>query len=352
MIKIRKKQNGMTLVEVMIALVLASLIILAVVNLFLTNYRNYRMEEGISRIQENGRFALDILGENIRQGGFSGCRRVGPLNVQVIATSGAAGFSDPNEIVLGYENGAGVPASISAHISPNTDAITIRKAGSCSAALDGVSKPNANIKVVPNECDFKQNDIVMVSDCTDAHIFQITNNPASGTLTHANGNDANHLCKSYNNPMSNGACKAGADKSYNGFASVRKLESVTYYIRENTANVNSLYEQVIKDNKDSDELVEGVEDMDIEYGVDLTGNGSADPLYLKANAVIDWGQVVSVRVSLLLNSISDDLVDEKFVPTTITPINTQDGLEVTPLAVDGQIRRVVSTTIGLRNAVP
>lgn len=360
MIKLRKLQKGMNLVEVMIALVLASLIVLAIVNLFMTNYRNYRIDEGLSRIQENSRFAFDIFNENIRQAGYSGCRAVKDLKIQVIADPPvSSGFWQADQIIQGYDGGAnsipaGLPASVATTILPGTDAIRIRTAADCGASLTGnLTAANANIKVVANSCDFKQGDIVMVSDCEDAHIFRITNNPQGGTLVHAGGNQSNHLCTMYNSPITPGACMAGSDKLYGADATVMKLRSALYYLRDNPANVPSLYEVGLEVGAVAVELVEGVEDMEMAYGADITVPGDKIiDTYFAQPFVADWGQILSVRISLMMNSIEDNLVDEKLAPTTIENVYTQSGIHLTPAAVDKQLRRTFTTTIGIRNTLP
>ena len=52
----------------------------------------------------------------------------------------------------------------------------------------------------------------------------------------------------------------------------------------------------------NEELAEGIEDMQITYGVD-TNNDKAVDQYVTANAVADWATVLSVRISLLLASV-------------------------------------------------
>ena len=51
--------------------------------------------------------------------------------------------------------------------------------------------------------------------------------------------------------------------------------------------------------------MEGVESMEILYGVDTDGDDAAN-YYVTADAVADWAQVVSVRVSLLVATIDNN----------------------------------------------
>lgn len=64
------RQSGLTLVELLIAMTLGLLILLAVASVYLGSRQTYRMQEENARLQETGRYALEVLGRSIRQAGF------------------------------------------------------------------------------------------------------------------------------------------------------------------------------------------------------------------------------------------------------------------------------------------
>ena len=66
-----RPQRGLTLVELMIALGLALLLIAAVGAVFLGNNQTYRAAQDDARIQEVGRYALDLIGRSLRQAGYT-----------------------------------------------------------------------------------------------------------------------------------------------------------------------------------------------------------------------------------------------------------------------------------------
>ncbi len=72
MISLNKQQLGLTLVELMIAMVIGLVLVGGVIQIFVANNQTYRVTENMSRMQENGRFALDIMGKMIRSAGFRG----------------------------------------------------------------------------------------------------------------------------------------------------------------------------------------------------------------------------------------------------------------------------------------
>ena len=69
---VAQRQRGLSLVELMVAMVLGLLIMAAVVQLFLTNRQTFNLQQGIASVQEQGRFAVDFLSKEIMWAGFGG----------------------------------------------------------------------------------------------------------------------------------------------------------------------------------------------------------------------------------------------------------------------------------------
>jgi len=66
----RASQQGFSLVEMMVAITLGLLILLAISSIYLGSRQTFRMQDDNARLQETGRFALEVLGRSIRQAGF------------------------------------------------------------------------------------------------------------------------------------------------------------------------------------------------------------------------------------------------------------------------------------------
>lgn len=62
--------NGFTLLELLIALLIGSIVIAVVGGLFLANTNTFRSVDDSARLQENGRFALQTISRVTRQAGF------------------------------------------------------------------------------------------------------------------------------------------------------------------------------------------------------------------------------------------------------------------------------------------
>jgi type IV pilus assembly protein PilW len=73
------KQYGLSIVELMIALVLSLVVMFATTSIYVSNKQTYRFLDQYSMLQENGRFAIFFLREHISQAGFPRQANVDPF---------------------------------------------------------------------------------------------------------------------------------------------------------------------------------------------------------------------------------------------------------------------------------
>lgn len=66
-----RAQYGLTLVELMVAVAIGLFLVLVIGNLFVGAKQTYRTQDNLARLQENGRFAMEMLGRNIRDAGYT-----------------------------------------------------------------------------------------------------------------------------------------------------------------------------------------------------------------------------------------------------------------------------------------
>lgn len=76
-------QLGLTLVELMIAMTLGLLVLLAISSIYIGSRQTFRLQDDNARLQETGRYALEVMGRSIRQGGFWNM----PINPVATATA-------------------------------------------------------------------------------------------------------------------------------------------------------------------------------------------------------------------------------------------------------------------------
>ena len=72
------KQQGFTLLELMVSLVLGLIIIAAAITLFITGQRSYSVQQGAAEIQNNANFGLNLITKDVRITNLDGGR--GPIN--------------------------------------------------------------------------------------------------------------------------------------------------------------------------------------------------------------------------------------------------------------------------------
>ncbi|KAF1071865.1 MAG: hypothetical protein GAK45_00402 [Pseudomonas citronellolis] len=78
-IRYQQRQRGLSLIELMIALALSSFLIIGVTQLFLDNKRTYTFQQSQSGNQENGRFALNFLEQELAKVGYRRQPNIDPI---------------------------------------------------------------------------------------------------------------------------------------------------------------------------------------------------------------------------------------------------------------------------------
>lgn len=342
-----KRQSGITVVEILVGLALSLIILAGVMHIFINNKQTYRVQEAFARLQENGRFAINFMTKDLRMAGYMGCagKTVGtPDNradyypndgiaddVATFDGSGVRGYKY-SDLPIQLSNTSILSSS---NVVDGTDIVQIKRASSTGARvrlLPGTNPNNTELKLDKNTAFgmFQQYDILFVSDCKTADIFITTgigSNAGSPyiTLTHAIPQNLSNTTNPY-----------GED------AEVFKLINATYYVGLNSANEPALFRQSLgnADTFITEELVEGVEDMQLLYGEDLDGDGTPNR-YVDLDdippPVVDWNNIVSIRIELGLRSMEDNLSAEP------APLPNQ------PNVTDRRLRRTFTTSIAIRN---
>ncbi|WP_018954729.1 PilW family protein [Thioalkalivibrio sulfidiphilus] len=336
-----RKQKGLTLVEIMVAIVISLILTAGIIQLFLGTTQTYRFQEALSRIQENGRYAMEVLARDIRMAGYWGCASADLTGVNSIlngANNYAWNFSIPVE---GFEaDGTGWTPTIDPSIvNPlqGSDILTLRSLDNAGATIAfQPALPAATIHVVPGH-QLAIGQVVIATDCVNATAFQITN--------------INNVSGGHNVVHSSAAFTPGNATNSLGYqftsGEILTVSTKTYYVREGSNGVPALWRSVAA--QPAQELVEGVERMRITYGIDNNNNNRVDEyvgvadIPNLATGGPDWGRVVSVRVELLLVSMTDNITGGvqpiEFAGETITP-------------TDNRLRQVFTTTVGVRNRLP
>jgi len=83
----RQSQKGLSLIELMIAITLSIFITAAMISLFVNSKQNYRLNENMSRLQENARFAMSFLARDLRMSDYRTCVTADRLATAIAGTN-------------------------------------------------------------------------------------------------------------------------------------------------------------------------------------------------------------------------------------------------------------------------
>ena len=323
------RQSGVTLVELLIAMLIGSFLVGGVLQVFAGARQTYRVHDATSRMQESGRMALEVLARDIRMADFWGCssRR---LNLTNNLNPAGVGYSDfVNGGLVGTDGEPGVPDSMI------PDSIMLRGGFDADITVEPPYGPQASANIKVNKLSgLVDGDIVSVANCTSGDIFQITNaNPdQGGVLVHNTGNGAPG---NYNptNPGCPGANSHCLSEVYGGDARILIAREIEYEIGDGSAGQPALF-------RNGDEFLDGIENLQIVYGEDIDGSGIAD-YYVPADQVVNMDNVVSIRFAVVARSYNDFLTDGIAQNYNVLGTNV--------VAPDQRLRQVYTSTVAVRN---
>ncbi|PCJ17801.1 MAG: hypothetical protein COB04_08050 [Gammaproteobacteria bacterium] len=341
---VHRAHKGLTLIELMIAMVISIFLLAGVIQMFAASKQTYRLQDGLARLQENARFSLDLIGGEMRLAGYMGCYASGSANM--VNTLNVTDYEMQLDIALSsfesdgtnYTGSVGsvwteVPEVIRNAIAtipadqPSSDVLTIRRVADQGLRLAS-TMPNvsADLKAVDDTNDPPEDcDILLISDCTRSAIFQTTNITVPGGGGNINIVHNTGICAPGNatKPLIE-----GSGEPFSTDASIYKMATTTFFIAPSDIDnaegdtVLSLWRKEF--NNAPQELVAGVESMQFLYGID-SGTDGIPNYYARAGAQ-DLSTAVSIRIDLVLNTIDRA---------------TLNG--------DGLVRRTFGQTIQIRN---
>ncbi|MDM8559266.1 PilW family protein [Candidatus Parabeggiatoa sp. HSG14] len=322
-----KPLAGFSLVEMMVALLISSILLMGVVTIMDNNKKSYILQNELAELQDNARFVMDELAREFRMAGYFGCSGQRPDNApQARITPPIWGQNDVPISDRGGNN--------SLDEFPSSDIIEI---ASFSPQLDvdttTVDANNIPTTLSANSIQPSDGAQVIVSDCTGSRIYStMGSSPPALTLTGA--------AKLFNNPVEIFLAKGPAITV--AHYEVKSIEGgFALFKCFDTGGDN----RFCNDGDDDELLAEGVQNMQIRYGVDL-GAGS---LRYDATAPL---VAKSIRVTLLMRTTkkrgigpADDIDFQLDSSDSVTynPRGDNETLE------EGYRHRLFTSTIKVRN---
>lgn len=369
-----KSMAGLSLVELMVSMVIALVVLAGVIQSFVASKKSFIQESEVAYIQENARFAVDLLSRDIRQAGNWGCSGSGDMG-NALAVAGNLDSLIKSSAIEGFEGGVSAMPGHFLNADTNTDTFIVRYGDTDNAQtiLQHNNSATPPSIVTVNAHGYAAGDIMILSDanCDQAGIFE-ANGIGANTVSHnAVGNNCARLLGGTfecGNCTTTSSCSTGNvgyvaalgdGGQYSAGSTLLPMVANGYYIDESSfdSNLPALHRVFISGTvggvaqTSTEELVSGVEDMQISYGVDndIIADGQANRYFTadqispndKATAAsgnIGWDRVVSIRFQLVMRSRNIVLPQN----------NTTAYLANTPS--DKYLRQIVSTTVQLRNA--
>jgi type IV pilus assembly protein PilW len=376
-----RRLRGFSMVEMMVAIMLSLVVMVAVVSVFVGSRAAYQSTSGVAAVTDGGRFATNFIEESARNAGWFACNHAdvntsldylnwvaSPLQFDFRyaiggfeATNTAPGdaFVQPATQVAGAGTGnwkadpaidpvtgtleftldAEFTAATNNQVT-NSDILVLRSSipqvKPVYTTLDALT--GAAILNVTGSTGFQVGQIAAVSDCTKSAAFQISAIAGGAPAVISFGGGIG--------PPGN--AQASLTRPFVAGAVVQPLTTYVYYIGIGQDGDAALRRLDLNGANGpatftDEELVPDVENMQVLYGVDTTGALSATE-YVTADAVTDFGSVVSVQVALL--AASPPQTGQALTP--VPQVYNLLGTQITA-PVDSRKRRVFTVTIALRN---
>lgn len=345
-----KKQSGITLVELLIAIGLGLFLVSGLTYLYVGSKQSYSTQGAVARVQETLRFAFEFFAYDVRMAGYSGCINPRDSTPYTVANAPVPQLGLGGS-VRGYNNGAGwtLPAGWPNRVA-GTDVLAITSVSSdCGANLVAPFSNGSQLFISANNCGFVDNQVLVVTDCRRTDVFRGSFSSSGGKVNVAHGSAQNTQPAGSPCPSGSGklVSECGTAGNYKGDAFLGSLVGWTFYIGINAQGNPALYRGAYNAGA-PEELVEGVYDMQLEFGLDTVDDTVyVANQYLPANSINapnaapHWGQVISVRSTFSARSNEDGVM-----PQAATYV--YNGNAATS---DRRYRQTYTTVIGLRNYV-
>jgi type IV pilus assembly protein PilW len=344
------RMTGLSLVELMIAMALGLITVGAVGWVYLNTAQTYRLQDGAARMQEGARYAFEIISNDLRMLGATGCGSTTPGTNALNSNTNWYEDIFRQPLISTEKDGA------TGQVTQYSDALVVLRADIANEYIvSSYNSATAQFTLTAAH-NLAPGALLVATDCNNVAAFQAS--AASGTTV-------NHgLAGTPGNATLN--LGPAATYPYPTGTRLYSLSAVRYYVANNPAGNPSLYRQRPLGGSatiTAEELVEGIEDLQVSYGVDTStpANGTADFFdpdgdgdpYLRGDQVNSsatlgttpeerWKRVVSVRISFLMRS-----TDNNVVPSAQT--YSYNGASVT--ATDRRLRKVFTHVVKLRNRV-
>ena len=372
-------QRGLSLVELMIAMVIGIALTAGMVTVFSGSKRSSQLNATLTELQESARFSMGTMISDIRLAGFQGCapassdgtsatilgNNVPTTNLQQTALTGhlvnADGTWSP-PAPLGFTPPAagtpGAPVAGTHVLSSQFGSPETYRIETMADEFAPVKLSNATVA----DMGVAANDVVLISDCEVANIFTVST-VGTDTLLHAatvnkdprTGNSDGRLTNSF------GPRFADDDAMR---PRVMRFEANIYYIGDTQRtnadgeNVLALYRQSLPYVLPTTgaivppiEMVEGVTNMQLRIGMQEAPPGDSVRFVAPENVSVTPGEVATVELGILLESFDSvaELTDTSSYTLAGKTLTAGTAPTDTTYRADKRMRIAFNSTVDIRN---
>jgi type IV pilus assembly protein PilW len=328
-----RRARGFSVTELLVAVGIGLLLLAGLTTLFVRNTRAQGEIEKANRQIENGRYAIDVLTTDLRNAGYYGefdPSKLNPTAMPAICAASVADLAGGLKFAVQGSGSADTSLTcITEAMQDNTDVLVVRRTGTCLVGQPGCTAvtdggPFFQASLCNNDSQLGSSDpnnayrLDTDTSKLDRRMRNCTVAPNTGALAPLR----RYLTHIYFIAKNN---QAG-----DGIPTLKRAELV--------ANGNTLGWNIVP-------LAEGIENLQVDYGMDVPNPGSdgvADTWTAAPAGVASWQQVVAVKLALLARNPNATLgyKDTKTYKLGSVQIAAQN---------DGYKRHVFQTTVALPN---
>jgi prepilin-type N-terminal cleavage/methylation domain-containing protein len=312
----KSKQKGFTLIELLVGLVLTGFVLIAIYNIFISQYKSYLVQDSVAETQQNARAALNRMVKDIRMAGY--------------------GVTDGTDFVITATNGSVDSITFNANIGGASTYLTAEVA-SGDTTIDVKDSSDFVIGDNVNILDYKHHLIATatISDIPSGNELDVTGLAfESGFSSSISGNlvqtDFRTITYSINNMVLNRNTGGGAQP-----------------LAENIEDLQLVYAYDSNNDRilDTDASGDVICAIDSDGGGDLDTRVNDDGTTETLATAVEFSCIREIRINLVARTQKKDndwSVGKRFAIFDNQPSTSQDDIKYR--------RRLLSTTIGIRNA--